>query len=150
MGREGDSLRAVLVAEQLTKGAVVRLRADSHSMTPFVRAGDVVTLEPLRGRPRLGDVVAVATADGRLLVHRLIGWQGEQALTRGDVADHSDAPVPLEAVLGLVTRVERGARSVRLGPGVERRAIAFLSRAGLLRLLARARERLRRSVPGPG
>ena len=83
-------------------------------------------------------------------MHRLIGWQGEEALTRGDVADHSDAPVPLEAVLGLVTRVERGARSVRLGLGGERRVIALLSRAGLLRLLARARERLRRSVPGPG
>ena len=74
-GAGGGLSRAVLVAEQLAKGDAVRLRAAGHSMTPFVRAGDVVTLEPLRGgrasatssrwQPRTDDSSCTASSDGR-------------------------------------------------------------------------------------
>jgi len=48
-------------------------------------------------------------------------------------------------VLGRVTLVERGGQGVRLGLGIERLPIAWLSRASLWRGLARLRERLRRA-----
>jgi hypothetical protein len=112
-------------------------------MTPFIRSGDVVTIEPLSGHhPALGEVVALAPG-GRLVVHRLVGWDRGQALCRGDAAAGADPPASPDDLLGRVTRVERGGQRVRLGLGLERLPIAWLSRVGLLRAMARLRERLR-------
>ncbi len=113
-------------------------------MSPFIRSGDVVTIEPLAGRrPALGEVVALAPG-GHLLVHRVVGWDHSgRALCRGDVSVGPDPPPSPEELLGRVTRVERSGRRVRLGLGIERWPIAWLSRLGVLRGLARLRERLR-------
>jgi len=136
-----DPALARLVAERLGAGTAVRLRVGGHCMTPCIRGGDVVTLEPLAGRrPGLGQILAFETSDSRLLIHRVVGWQrAGEVLTRGDVSRRGDAPLPTEAVLGTVTRVERSGRAVRLGLGPERLALAWLSRLGLLRALARLR-----------
>jgi len=132
-----------LLADLLRGGTPVRLEVTGHSMSPFIRSGDVVTIEPLSGRsPALGEVVALA-AGGRLLVHRLVGRDRGQALCRGDVASGADPVASLDDLLGRVTRVERGGRRVRLGLGLERLPIAWLSRVGLPRALARLWERLR-------
>jgi len=132
-----------LVAGLLRDGTGVRLGVTGHSMAPFVRTGDVLTIEPLRGR-RLsrGDVV-LSAPDRRLVAHRIVGWRGGRLRLRGDVAPAEDAALAPADVLGVVTRVERGGRKVRLGPRSVRAAIAWLSRSGLLHALARTRERLR-------
>lgn len=53
-----------------------------------------------------GDVVVFRAADGRLLVHRLLGYRpwgrGLALVTRGDACPVHDAPVPRAAVLGRV------------------------------------------------
>ena len=132
-----------LLTDLLRGGTTVRMEVTGHSMSPFIRSGDVVTIEPLLGRrPALGEVVALAPG-GRLLVHRLVGWDRGRALFRGDVAAGADPVASSDDLLGRVTCVERGGRRVRLGLGVERLPIAWLSRVGLLRALARLRERLR-------
>jgi hypothetical protein len=132
-----------LLADLLRGGTPVQLEATGHSMSPFIRNGDVVTIEPLASRrPALGEVVALAPG-GRLLVHRLVGWDRDRALCRGDVAANADPAASPDELLGRVTRVERGGRRVRLGLGIERLPIAWLSRVGFLRALARLRERLR-------
>ena len=141
--RSPDELLQPLLADLLRGGTPVRLEVTGHSMSPFIRSGDVVTIEPLSGRrPALGDVVALAPG-GRLLLHRLVGWDRGQALCRGDAAAGADPSASPDDLLGRVTRVERGGRRVRLGLGLERLPIAWLSRIGLLRALARRRERLR-------
>jgi hypothetical protein len=141
-GGPGGDERA-LAADLLRGGSSVRLTLTGHSMSPSIRSGDVVTIEPLSGRrPAVGEVVAAAP-EGRLLVHRLVAWDGAAALCRGDVAASADPPTAPGDLLGRVTRVERGGRRVLFGLGVERRPIAWLSRVGVLRLLARLRERLR-------
>jgi len=141
--RGPEQLLQPLLADLLRGGTPVRLEVTGHSMSPFIRSGDVVTIEPLSGRrPALGEVVALAPG-GHLLVHRLVGWDRGQALCRGDAAAGADPPAPPDDLLGRVTRVERGGRRVRLGPGIERLPIAWLSRVGLLRVLARLRQRLR-------
>jgi len=141
--RSPDELLQPLLADLLRGGTPVRLEVTGHSMSPFIRSGDVVTIEPLSGRrPALGDVVAL-TPGGRLLVHRLVGWDRGQALCRGDAAAGADPLASPDDLLGRVTRVERVGRRVRLGLGIERLPIAWLSRVGLLRGLARLKERLR-------
>lgn len=53
-----------------------------------------------------GDLVAFAAADGRLLIHRLLGYRpwagGLAAVTRGDACPGPDAPVPLPRLIGRV------------------------------------------------
>jgi hypothetical protein len=142
-GAPADPLLRPLLEDLLRGGTAVRLEVTGHSMSPFIRTGDVVTIEPLSGRRlRLGQVVALAPG-GHLLVHRLVGWHRGLARVRGDVAACADPLASPDELLGRVTRVERGGRRVRLGLGIERLAIAWLSRVGLLRALARLRERLR-------
>jgi hypothetical protein len=127
-----------LAADVLRAGGRVSLVATGHSMTPVIRSGDRLTIEPLCGVPRAGDVVA-CEIDGRLVIHRVVGRRTGFAEVRGDAAPASDELVPFEALLGAVTRVERGGRRVRLGLGPERVLVAWLSRRNLLRAAARWR-----------
>ncbi len=126
----------------LRAGGVVSFAATGHSMTPAIRGGDRLTLEPLRALPGIGSVLA-CESHGRLLVHRLVRREGGRSVVRGDAAPAPDLPLADGDVLGVVVGIERGGRPVRLGLGRERGVIAWLSRRGLLRGAARWRERLR-------
>jgi hypothetical protein len=132
------SLAGDLAADVLRAGGRVSLVATGHSMTPAIRSGDRLTIEPLGAVPRAGEVVA-CEIDGRLVIHRVVGRGVGFTEVRGDAAPASDEPVPLEALLGTVTRVERSGRRVRLGLGPERVLVAWLSRWNLLRAAARWR-----------
>lgn len=132
---------ADFVAAVLERGVPFRFAARGSSMCPFIRSGDVLTLSPLTGRaPRLGEVVAGRGGGDRLLVHRVVTAGAATCELRGDNCSESDGRVPLGAVLGVVTRVERDGRAKRLGTGPEGALLAALSKAGALRpLVALAR-----------
>lgn len=149
VGADAESL----ALDVLRAGGAVTLAATGHSMTPAIRSGDSLTVEPLRERPGIGSVLACESA-GRLVVHRLVRREGERLVVRGDAAPAADPPLAGAAVLGVVTGIQRGGRPVRLGLGREGVVIAWLSRRGALCGALRWRERLRsgpsvRSVP-PG
>lgn len=138
----GQALLA-LMQDVLSRGVPFRFRARGWSMAPFLRDGDVVTVSPLRGvRPGVGAVVAFVQPNARVLVvHRVLARRGAVYVIRGDGVSASESEVvPLENLLGRVTRVARNGRPVRFGLGAERRVIAWLSRAGVLSPL---RSRLR-------
>lgn len=135
----GAAMREFLAAV-LERGAPFRFTARGYSMHPFIRDADVITVSPLGGRaPRLGEVVAFRSGEDRLVVHRVVAAgsaRGDAAagyLIRGDNCPEADGRVPPEAVLGVVTRVERAGRSRRLGIGYESALLAALSRSGVLR-----------------
>lgn len=102
-------------------------------MAPLIRDGDVLTVTPIEERePRAGDVVAfVRPQDGRLAIHRVVARVGTGWLVRGDNTPRTDGVVRADDILGVVTRVEREGRDVRLGLGREAVVIAKLSRIGL-------------------
>ncbi len=135
-----EFLRAVL-----PRGVFLRFKARGFSMHPFIQDGDVVTVSPRGGEPRPGDVVACChPKTQKLIVHRVTALQAGGYLIRGDNAPEGDGLVPLQDILGLVTRVERNGRRVLLGRGPERRLLAFLVRRDLLQpLLFRVRQVLR-------
>ena len=135
----GAAMREFLAAV-LERGAPFRFTARGYSMHPFIRDADVITVSPLGGRaPRLGEVVAFRSGEDRLVVHRVVaagsarGAAAAGCLIRGDNCPEADGRVPREAVLGVVTRVERAGRPRRLGLGPEGALLAGLSRAGALR-----------------
>ncbi|MFO7674789.1 MAG: S26 family signal peptidase [bacterium] len=137
-----------LMRAVLARGRPFRFQARGWSMSPFIRDRDVITIAPLGSAPpRTGDVVAfVSPADERLVVHRVVGRRGTSMLIQGDnLPGAPDGLIPLASVVGRVRKVERGGRPVRLGLGGERRAVALLSRKGLLTpLLTKARALVRR------
>jgi len=122
----------------LRDGLSARLEVTGRSMAPFLRSGDRVTVKPADAdRLSLGDVVVFIAGGQALTVHRIVGWSGEAIRPRGDMARQEDAPLARHEVLGVVTRVEREGRRLRLGLGPERSFIARLSRLGAFARLAR-------------
>ncbi|MCE5311237.1 MAG: S24/S26 family peptidase [Acidobacteriales bacterium] len=136
-----DLMRAVLA-----RGVPFRFRARGGSMSPFVRDGDIVTVEPAAAAPaRTGDIVAfVEPATQRLRVHRVAATCGGAFLLKGDNVETPDGLVKPDGVLGKVVRVERDGSLVRLGTGPERGLIAWLSRVGCLAQARRVYRRCRK------
>lgn len=136
-----------LLQTVLERGKPFRFRARGVSMTPFVKDGDVVTVEPFGNTsPRLGDVVAFLEPRGRTLaVHRLVGREGDHWFARGDNLAWVDGLIAKADILGRVRRIERGGKTVHWGLGPERVIIAYLSKRRLLKSgLRRARRVLGR------
>jgi hypothetical protein len=124
-----------------------RFTARGYSMHPFIKDGDVLTVAPLAGPPRRGDVVAAHRAHTQgLVVHRVVAWRSGGYEIRGDNVEEADGVIGPGEVLGVVDSVERDGRQVRLGRGVERHAIAALSERGWLVPLMTAARALRRRL----
>lgn len=123
-----------LMRAVLGRNVPFRFRARGSSMHPFVRDGDVVTVEPASSaRMRPGDIAAFTDPDtGRLTVHRVATIRGGSFLMKGDNVEFIDGEIPRSSVLGRVARVERNGQRVWLGVGPERGLIAWLSHAGRL------------------
>jgi len=123
---------AVLMAAVLDKNASFRFTAPGFSMSPFIRDGDVLTIES--GPLRYGDVVAfVNPCRGKLTVHRIIHISRSGYLIKGDNSPEPDGYMPRSSIIGRVVCVEHCGKNVRLGMGMERAVIAWLSRRGWLR-----------------
>jgi hypothetical protein len=122
------------------KGLPFRFNAGGHSMAPFIRDGDLITVSPLASRaPDLGDVVAFIHPETKLLcMHRVLSINGDSFLIQGDnMPGNPDGMIPREAIVGRVTGVERAGSRVRLGLGPERLLLAYLSRCGGLAVIKR-------------
>lgn len=80
-------------------------------MLPLLRAGDRVTLEPLDGPPRAGDILLILGRAG-LMVHRVArvvpGAEGWRALMRGDASRGPDGLLGPREIVGRVALQETG------------------------------------------
>jgi signal peptidase I len=150
--RLDDDAFVELAGEILRQGGSFQFRAHGSSMAPFVRDGDLLTVEPAGAAAlEIGDVALYRTRQGRIVAHRLVGraMQGGELLleTRGDARLASDRPAPRDCVLGRVVRVRRGDRVYRLDRGPWRQAARLWMR---LLPLRRALARLASAVKGAG
>jgi signal peptidase I len=124
----------------LAREGPVAVTVRGASMAPLLADGDRVEVAPaLLYWP--GDVVAFRDDQGRLIVHRLLGYRSQggriAGLTRGDAATGLDAPIPLDRLLGRVVAVDgRPARQAGLvSPVLRARAVLALLRLAVRRLL---------------
>lgn len=95
------ALRAVLKT-----GRTVKLRMTGSSMRPLLREPMVLEVSGA-GDPRIGDVVVFADRD-TIVAHRLFARRRGVLLTAGDAQPECVESVPLDRVLGRVTRVYSG------------------------------------------
>jgi len=127
---------AELVQATVVKGASFRLKVKGFSMTPFIRDGDILTISPSSTTEiTLGTVVAFShPVNSGLVVHRVIRVKEERCCLKGDNISAPDGVLSKGSILGVVERVERKGRNVRVGLGRERVFIAFFSRLNFLGL----------------
>ena len=132
----------------------MRIQVRGNSMFPLIRSRrDYVTIVPLEGLPRRGDVVLFAEAhrEGRYPLHRVWRIDGDTVLPWGDNCAAPDDPVPLSGVWGKAVLVERGKRAIRLDPGKGLRLAKVWHVVGRFRRFGlRLRRKIRRLLtPSP-
>ena len=91
----------------------VKIRITGHSMQPLIRRNrDFVTIQPLRRKALKGDIVLFRNVDGRYIVHRVRRVYDDGVQTMGDNRLSPDTKILEKDVLGLVTHIHRGSRTV--------------------------------------
>ncbi|MDD5598386.1 MAG: S26 family signal peptidase [Victivallaceae bacterium] len=132
IGKKGFSREELvdIIASTLAKGASARMKALGGSMSPFIKNEDILTVSPLSiATLGVGRVAAFTCSKRkRLTVHRIVKRQSNGCIIKGDNCGRPDGLVPLENILGVITKVERGDRGIGFGMGLERYIIAFMSR----------------------
>jgi hypothetical protein len=148
----------VVLAEQLLLGGnTLSFRASGGSMRPFILDGDILEIEPCQAdRLRLTDILLYKNQNQRLLVHRLVainrGLKEPEVTLQGDAFVISEAPIPVQQVLGRVITIRRGGKIIYLDSAIERqlarlwvalepfRLAEFRCKSGLKQLLHQSKK----------
>ena len=131
----------------------VTICLEGESMRPLIRKGrDPVTIVPVRGEMKKGDVVLFTLGDGRYVVHRV--WRLREGLVRtlGDNCVNPEPWFPRTQVLGQVVRFSRNGHAFRLDTPAARAfgrvwMVLFPIRRGYKRARALAGRMYRRVFP---
>ena len=96
----------------------VQILIHGNSMYPLIRMDrDYVTIMPLSGSIVPGDIVLFADqGEERYVLHRVWRIQKETVLTWGDNCQAADGWMPMDAVWGKVTLIERGMKKIHPDP----------------------------------
>lgn len=113
-----EELTHSLRKEAILNGHSVKTIASGTSMFPFLRKGDLLTIEPLSmDKIKRGDVV-VFECEEKWIAHRVIKINSNDGLaeftTRGDARVSNDPPVRKENYIGIVSCLERNNKYISL------------------------------------
>lgn len=113
------TLEKELMVETLEKGDKLRFKALGGSMTPFIRSGDIITIEPVNHRNIVVGDILFYEADSEFLVHRLIEKRENKEnsiyTTKGDSLTSPDKPVNDSQIMGKVIKIERNGKKLEYG-----------------------------------
>lgn len=104
--------------EAIQNGHSVQTLASGYSMFPFLRKGDLLTVEPVSmGEIKRGDIV-VFESEEKWIAHRVIHIHSKegaiQIRTRGDARISSDTAINKANYVGLVSSIERDSKKISL------------------------------------
>lgn len=113
-----QELSHALRKEAIKNGHAVQTLASGYSMFPFLRKGDILTVEPIpMNNIKRGDVV-VFEMEEKWIAHRVIriytNNESIQITTRGDARISSDPLVNKSNYIGLVYTIERDSKKISL------------------------------------
>ena len=118
----------------LSRGDTLRCRASGSSMYPFIRDGDLITVEPVAASQiRYADIIFFQSDEGRVVVHRVVKIRrGEGTtcmVTRGDTMRRTDGCLDGRSLLGRITTIEKGGRVLPVARGAWRMASVLYTAA---------------------
>ncbi len=99
----GEMARAVL-----REGSGISFRAGGKSMSPFICNNEIVVIEPIIRKLRVGDVILFEGRDRKLILHRIVKKTEGGYITRGDASGHDDGLLQQSEVLGRAVGVLGG------------------------------------------
>lgn len=113
-----QELSHALRKEAIKQGHSVQTMASGYSMFPFLRKGDILTVEPIpMNKIKRGDVV-VFESEEKWIAHRVIKVdcvEGNiQITTRGDARVSCDPVINKPNYIGLVSTIERDFKKISL------------------------------------
>jgi signal peptidase len=105
--------------EVLERGGLFCFKAHGSSMYPFIRDGDILTIQPVEIETlAIGDVAFYRSTWDRVIAHRVVAKKftnGKRVLImRGDSGSHTNEQVQPDHVLGRVMSIQRGEEVIRL------------------------------------
>lgn len=137
---------ASVLREEVAQQGSIEMAASGSSMEPTVPGGSTLRIEPLRGVPVIGELVAFVSERGALLYcHRVVAVDDRsgQITTQGDRHAQPDGLARLDQIVGIVRSFSLGGRAYSVGPELPRpRPSAYrVQRQRLVRLMHRLRAR---------
>ena len=117
-----------LIADVVRGHGKVLLKVAGASMVPALWPGDVVTVQRCAPQELISGSIIVFRQNQRLVVHRLMHWQEDCAVTRGDLHPCLDLPTPAGDVIGRVETIERNGRRVSPRLSLRQSAVGFVLR----------------------
>ena len=93
-----------IAEEVIGKGNNLSFIAGGASMSPFIKDGDTVCVQPAQSL-HIGDITLCRTPEGRLILHRVVQVTTSGVVTRGDACFTDDGVTFFENTLGRVVRV---------------------------------------------
>ncbi len=102
----------------LHKGGALSFKAYGSSMTPFIRSGDVISVEPVSENSlTIGTIVLCKSNQSKIVAHRVVKRHvknGQIFLSlRGDALLRPDQTVTIDQVMGKITGIQRGQQVIR-------------------------------------
>ena len=116
------------------KAPPVRIQLNGRSMNPLIRGyHDYVTVIPLQDQLQIGDIVMFCEpGTERYVVHRVWDQDGKKILTWGDNCIYPDGWMPIDAIWGKVSLIEKGKREILPNPKMGMKWARFWHHAGKL------------------
>jgi len=111
-----------IVTEVFSDQGALLFKARGSSMYPFIRDGDILTIQPVDTMDlKKGDIALYRTAEDKLVTHRIVGkylWNSQVVLkARGDSVLGPIEHIHTEQVMGLVVGTQRRQRIIKLHQG---------------------------------
>lgn len=137
--RIGDTDFLSECRKMLDEGQTVLVTAKGGSMFPLIHDGDKVLLEKTDS-PHIGDAVLALTSEGKYVLHRIVGIEGEKCTLRGDANLVKTESCLMQDIAGAAAAIIRDGRTIICNSRHERLKVrlwemAFPFRRVLLRLM---------------
>jgi signal peptidase I len=137
-----EELSHNLRKEAISKGHSLQTVVSGYSMFPFLRNGDLLTVEPVPMETiKQGDVVVFEVKE-KWIAHRVIEikkWRGSIILTlKGDTNVEPDPPVTIHNYIGKIVALQRMNKNVSLTTSfrlIQRKMVLFQPRIYRLLML---------------
>lgn len=86
----------------------LQIVVEGNSMRPILKPGDTIEISKKKIY-KIGDIVVFKEKDNRI-VHRIIAYDQEHLITKGDNVCYSDLPIMYEDIMGKVSSVDKGGK----------------------------------------